>query len=256
MENIPLQERLFNAFHSYTLYLVKFFWPYPLSFHYPHPLGSIPLLENIGSFLLIGLLTWVSIRFCRSLPYLTVGWFWYLGALVPVIGLVQVGSHAMADRYTYIPLVGIFIAIAWGAEHAVMRWNRLRRPVVALFACSIVVLSVCSWRQTAIWKDSMTLYQHAVRVTPENFLPHNNLGNVLARQGRLEEAAQHLREVLRLRPDYAPAYNNLGNVLMKQEKVEEGILHYQTALRIKPDLAEARLNLELINRSSHLSEKE
>jgi hypothetical protein len=245
VEQIPLRERLVNALHSYTVYLFKTFWPHPLSFFYPHPLDSIPLWQSIGSLLLIGSLTWLSIRLFRRLPYLAVGWFWYLGTLLPVIGLIQVGSHAMADRYTYIPHIGLFIVLAWGSAGFLEKRAHLRPVFVALWLCFLVPLSAVTWRQVGHWKNSFTLYRHAIAVTSSNIVAHNNLGNALAREGELDEAEQHLREAIRLNPHDAAAHNNLGNVLMKLGRIEEGVLHYQEALRIKPKMTEARINLDL-----------
>jgi len=245
IEHIPMKWRLVNAFHSYTMYLLKVFWPHPLAFHYPHPLDSIPLSLTFGSLLLIGSITYLAVRFHRRLPYLTVGWLWYIGTLVPVIGLVQVGSHGMADRYTYIPMIGPFIILSWGAAHVAMRWSRFQRPVIAFFACATVALSVCSRQQAGTWKDSVSLYEHAIRVTEGNILAHNNLGNALAKQGRLVEAEQQLREAIRLRSDYAPAHNNLGNILARHGRIEESISHYEEALRLDPSFSHARYNLDL-----------
>jgi hypothetical protein len=252
VQEIPLGIRVANALHSYGVYLAKVFWPLPLTFHYPHPLGSIPAWQTAGYAVFLGCLTYLSLRFSSRLPYLTVGWLWYLGTLIPVIGLIQVGSHGMADRYTYIPLIGPFIALSWGTADLASRWPRLRGPSTVLWICLLFSFGIGSWFQAGTWKDSITLYRHAILVTSGNLTAHQNLGNLLAREGRLDEAAEHMREVLRLRPDYAPAHNNLANVLVKQGKTEEGIAHYREALRIQPDFPEARFNLELaLQKMSH-----
>lgn len=245
VQEIPLGIRFANALCSYGVYLAKVFWPISLAFHYPHPLGSIPAWQVAGSGVFLVCMTYLSFRFSSRLPYLTVGWLWYLGTLIPVIGIIQVGSHAMADRYTYIPLIGPFIALSWGTADITSRWPRVKGPSVALWICLLVSFGIGSWVQAETWKDSMTLYRHAIRVTAGNLTAHQNLGNVLAREGRLNEAAEHIREVLRLRPGHAPAHNNLANVLVKQGRIDEGIAHYREALRIRPDFPEARFNLEL-----------
>jgi len=244
MENIPLGERLINALHSYSVYLFKTFRPYPLAFYYPHPLDTIPISLSIGSLLLIGLITALCIRFYRALPYLAVGWFWYLGTLVPVVGLIQVGSQAMADRYTYIPLIGLFIILAWGTGGILEKWVGIRPVLVTLWVFFLAGLSTLTWWQVGYWKNSFTLYRHAIAVTTANAVAYNNLGNVLTIQGELEQAEQHLREAVRLNSFNAVAHNNLGNVLVKLGRIEEGALHYKEALLIQPELAEASYNLE------------
>ncbi len=143
------------------------------------------------------------VRFSPKIPYLTVGWLWYLGTLVPVIGLVQVGSHAMADRYTYVPLIGPFIVLSWGTAHLMRKWTPLKGPMTTLWACAVASLMMVSWHQVGTWKDSVALYTHSIRVTAGNSVAHMNLGNVFARQGRLEEAEWRLREALKIKPDYA-----------------------------------------------------
>jgi protein O-mannosyl-transferase len=243
-DQIPFLWRVVNAVHSYAVYLLKTFWPHPLAFHYPHPLGSIPLWQTLISAVILGLITFFSFRYHRRLPFLTVGWLWYLGTLFPVIGLIQVGSQGMADRYTYIPLIGVFIVLSWGSAGLSARWKNWRPAMIALWVCFIAALSYSAWRQTGCWRDSITLYEQAVQAHPEDVMARNNLGNALAREGRLQEAENHLREALRWSPDHAPAHNNLGNVLAAQGKIHEGIHHYQEALRLQPDLSEARFNLE------------
>jgi len=185
----------------------------------------------------------ISIGAVRSRPYLAVGWLWYLITLLPVIGLIQAGSQAMADRYTYLSLIGPFIMIAWTVPSLLQGW-RHRRVVLAL--ASAIVLSslvVCTWVQLRYWKNSLTLFQHTIDVTTDNYFAHNNLGVALARQGRLDEAIHHHSESLRIRPDQAEVHNNLANTLAARGDFEEAIGHYYEALRIKPDFASAHNNL-------------
>ena len=179
-------------------------------------------------------------------PYLPVGWFWYLGTLVPVIGLVQVGSQPMADRYTYVPLIGLFIMVAWGVPDLLARWP-LRS--IALPAAAALVISACAitaWGQVQYWENSTALWAHALEVTTGNYLAHNNLGNDLAKQGRFDEAMAHYSEALRIKPDYAFAHNNLGHALANQGRVSEAIAHYSEALRIEPGYADAHNNLGIV----------
>jgi protein O-mannosyl-transferase len=242
---IPLPVRAENAVFSYAHYLVKMVFPYPLSFFYPHPMDSLSAYQVAGALLLLACITYLTFRFSSKIPYLTLGWLWYLGTLVPVIGLVQVGSHAMADRYTYIPLIGPFIALSWGTAHLMRKWTRLKGPLTLFWMCGVAALMILSHSQAGTWKDSITLYTHAIRVTAGNGVAHMNLGNVFARQGRLDEAEWHIREALKVRPEDAAAHNNLANVLVRRGRVEEGIRHYREALRIRPDFTQARINLDL-----------
>jgi tetratricopeptide (TPR) repeat protein len=241
---IPLPLRSANALFSYAHYLVKMIIPYPLSFFYPHPMDTLTPFQVWGAALLLLCITYPALRFFARIPYLSVGWLWYLGTLVPVIGLVQAGSQAMADRYTYIPLIGVFIVLSWGTGHLVRKWPRTRVPVILFWACGGAVLMILSHAQVGTWKDSAALYSHSIRVTPGNPVAYMNLGNVFAREGRLDEAESHIREALKMKPDYAAAHNNLASVLGRKGRMEEAIRHYQEALRIQPDFAQARINLD------------
>jgi len=245
MDQIPAAIRLLNGIHSYVVYLSKTFWPQPLAFYYPHPLDSIPLWRHASSLLILCLITLLAVQLFRRAPFFIVGWLWFLGTLVPVIGFIQVGNHGMADRYTYIPHVGLFIVLAWGSD-AIVRKRATLRPIhVALWSLFLVALCTLSWRQVGHWKDSTSLYRHAIEVTSANSVALNNLGNVLARQGMLAEAEQHYRTVLKIDYRNASAHNNLGIVLVKQGRTEEGIRHYETALHIKPGFHEALMNLNI-----------
>jgi tetratricopeptide (TPR) repeat protein len=241
-EVFPLSTRIANAVVTYLSYMIKMIWPQGLAVYYPHP-GAVPIWQSVGAGLLFMCVSVISIGAGRSRPYLAVGWLWYLITLLPVIGLVQAGSQAMADRYTYLSLIGPFIMIAWTVPSLLQGW-RHRRVGLAL-ASTIVVSSlvVCTWVQLRYWKNSLTLFQHTIDVTTDNYFAHNNLGVALARQGRLEEAISHHSESLRIRPDQAEVHNNLGNALAARGDLEEAIGHYYEALRIKPDFASAHNNL-------------
>jgi tetratricopeptide (TPR) repeat protein len=242
---IPLALRAENALTAYAGYLAKAMIPYPLSFFYPHPMNSLSPFHVWGAAMLLLCVTWAAWRYSTKIPYLGVGWLWYLGTLVPVIGLVQAGAQAMADRYTYIPLIGVFMVLSWGTAHLISIGPRLKRPLILLWGCWLPALMILSWHQIGKWKDSITLYTHGIRVNEANYVAQLNLGNALARQSRLEEAVFHYREALRLNPSDSRAHNNLANVLRMQGRGREAILHYREALRIRPDFPEARYNLEL-----------
>ncbi|MBW1780111.1 MAG: tetratricopeptide repeat protein [Deltaproteobacteria bacterium] len=240
-EVLPLRERLSNALVSYVLYLWKMIWPGCLAVFYPH--RPIPAWQTIGACLfLAGISLLVTVQRKRR-PYLTVGWFWYLGTFVPVIQLVQVGLHAMADRYTYIPLVGIFIMVAWGVSDALAKW-RLRKPaLVTAGLSSLLVLAAISWLQVRHWNDSMALFEHALRCVPNNYVAHNGLARALEVEGKTDEALGHFEEALRIKPSFVDARYNLARFLAAQGRVNKAVRQYAETLRRKPDFVEAHINL-------------
>ncbi len=246
LERFPLSARAMNAAVAYAAYLQKTVWPVGLSVRYPHPGVTLPLWKVLTAVFILLAVTAAAIRWARSRPYVLVGWLWYLGTLVPVIGLVQVGDQAMADRYTYVPLVGVFIAVAWGARDLAARWRSARVAVPWLAAVVLVVLTVAAWNQARYWRDNIALYEHAMAVVKGDPLLHYNLANELRERGRLAEAAQHYEEALRFDPNYAAAHTNLGPILAQQGRLDDAIAHYVAALRIKPDLAEAHNNLGML----------
>ena len=234
--------RLENALVSYVAYIGKMLWPARLAVFYPYA-QSLPVWWTAAAFLgLMGISVAVIAAGPRRL-YLSVGWFWYLGTLVPVIGLIQVGDQAMADRYTYVPLIGLFIVVAWGVPELLARWPLPRIALPAAAGLVILACAITAWGQVQYWEDSTTLWTHTLAVTTENNIAHNNLGVSLADQGKLDNAIAHYSEALRIKPDYANAHNNLGAALADRGKTEEAIAHYSEALRIKPDYADAHINL-------------
>jgi len=179
----------------------------------------------------------------RRHPYLLVGWLWYLGMLVPVIGLVQAGDQARADRYTYLPQIGLYILVAWGAMD-LCGTRRQGRAMLGFAATAILAaLLAVAHVQTGYWKDSISLWTHTLACTSGNYLAHNNLGLALATQGRLPEAIEHYERALQLKPDFAAAHYNLGNALAAQGRATEAVEQYEQALKSKPDYAEAHNNL-------------
>jgi tetratricopeptide (TPR) repeat protein len=235
-----------NALVSYVAYLEKTMWPVGLSVRYPHPGASLPAWKVVTAAGILLAVTAVAIRWLRSRPYVAVGWLWYLGTLVPVIGLVQAGDQAMADRYSYIPLVGVFVAIAWGVRDASSAWPRGRPVIVWLAAAAVVMLTATAWSQTRYWRDSITLYEHSLSVVEGDPLLHYNLANELREQGRLDDAVRHYQDAIRFDPAYVAAHTNLGPILAQQGRTDEAIAHYATALRLKPDLAETHNNLGML----------
>ena len=238
----PLSARIANAVISYAVYIEKTFWPRNLAVFYPFPV-HFPLWELAAAVLLLLIVSLAAIAAARRLPYLLVGWCWYLVTLLPVIGIIQVGKHARADRYTYLPLIGLFIMAAWGIPELLKKW-RYQGPALLLSAALILAgLSIGTWRQVACWQDSITLFRHALSVTTDNDVAHNNLGTALRKNGDIEGAASQYREVLRINPDDGEAHNNLGNVLYLRGEVREAESHLREALRIRPQSAEVHYNL-------------
>ncbi len=242
IESLPFGTRISNALVSFISYMVKMIWPGNLAVFYPYP-DMIPIWQAGGSILLLILITLIAIRSVRHYPYVMTGWLWYLGTLVPVIGLVQVGNQSIADRYTYIPLIGLFMIIAWAMPDFLARW-RYRHVALALSAgCVIGVLMTVSMFQVRHWHNSITLFEHAISVTKNNYVMHSNIGASLAEQGKYGDAVLHYTEALRIKPDDFEARYNLANALARQGKLEESLSQYAEALRIQPDAAAVHNNM-------------
>ncbi|MDO8683856.1 MAG: tetratricopeptide repeat protein [Armatimonadota bacterium] len=249
--------RAANALVAYVSYLIKTFMPTHLAVYYPHPGASIPVWQVVGAALLLVTISVAALFVGRRLRYLTVGWFWYLGTLVPVIGLAQVGGQAMADRYTYIPLIGVFLIAAWlipDLLHGLMGRNEdkskskrtLPRCMICLSAAAlgiVFLMMTLTHRQAGYWRDNVRLARHAIQVTNRNAMAHYLLGIGLMEQGRGEEAAQNFRRALKIYPGFAGAYFNLGRHLARTGKTLQAIDCYEKALRISPDYSEAHNNL-------------
>jgi len=249
---MPLEQRLVNAVVTYAAYIWKMVWPVALTPFYPYDL-KLPTWKAILAAAALVAATLATLRLARRRPYLAVGWLWYLGMLVPVIGLVQVGQQAMADRYTYLPLVGVFIILAWLAADLPRRQAGLAagwRPggllLGAAAASALLLCLAATYRQTAYWHNSTMLWNYALRIDPENYVAHINLAAVLEAQGRRDEAEQHYRDALRVRPNDPQANNNLGSLLAHQGKPDEAMVYYLRALKGNPKLPEAHNNLGLL----------
>ncbi len=242
---IPLKARIANALVSYILYVYKMLWPHNLAAYYPHPGTAIPLWQTVGATLLLAGLCALAVYKARKHGYFLLGWFWYFGTLVPVIGLVQVGLQKMADRYTYIPLIGLFIIIAWGVPHLVEKWPYHKPFLIISSALVLVSLSLLTFLQVTYWKDTASLFQHTLRVTRNNHLAHNNLGNALGREGKHDQAIHHFLKALEIFPGYAQAHNNLAVTYAHQGKFKEAFAHYTRAVRIDPQFWKAHFNFGL-----------
>lgn len=238
---LPLGARVENAVVSYVRYLFKTVWPVNLATLYPHP-GFWPTWQVVAAaFVLIGISALVIMR-RRAWPYAAVGWFWYVGTLVPVIGLVQVGIQSMADRYTYLPSIGLLVALVWLAHAAAMHWRVKPGTVAVSLICLATVCAMLTWRQIGFWRDSEQLFGRAVAVTKNNYLAHNNLGFYLSKQGRIPEAIAQYEASVRIKPDYEDALNNLGHALVGQGRNAEAVPFYEAALRVRPCHVEVNNN--------------
>jgi tetratricopeptide (TPR) repeat protein len=248
LNQLPLSLRAQVALVGYAGYLAKMVWPWALAPLYPLPTETLPIWQLAGAAgLLVGVTT-ATLVLRRRCPYLAVGWFWYLGTLVPVIGLVQVGLQASADRYTYVPLIGIFIAIAWGGADLVARLALPRLLLACAVGLALAACAALTWVQLGYWRDSMSLWTHSLEVTPNNYVAYNNLGYVLALADDEEsnaEALEYFQKTLRLNRNFADGNNNLGHALAREGKLQEAIEFYTRALEINPEYAQAHNNLGL-----------
>jgi len=240
---VPHSLRLMNALDSYVIYVFDSVWPHGLAVFYPHPMSaSSPWVASASALALAGT-TLLFARFVSSRPYLLVGWLWYLVTLVPVIGLVQVGMQARADRYMYLPQIGLTIALAWGARDALAHSRTGRVALATAGAGAVSALALCAWHQVPHWRDTGALYAHAIEVTENNFLAHHGLAGELLEAGHPEEAERHFARAVEIKPRWPGAHIGVGDALLEQGRVEAAIESYRRALRVAPRhaLGHARL---------------
>jgi len=248
LDRIPWAWRLVNTPVATIMYLIKSVWPTRLAFFYPHPV-DIPgkqigdlVLYAVATALFLALVTFAVIFTARRRPYLLVGWLWFLGMLIPVIGLMQVGSQAWADRYAYLPLVGVTIMLSGWLGRLAHDCPAARRGVITVTIVVILALVPLTWRQVAVWRDSRSLYEHALAVTENNYRVHNNWGIELAEQGRSKEAMDHYRQALEIRPDIAETHINMGIELQASGRARGALQHFREALRINSNSVRAHSN--------------
>jgi hypothetical protein len=242
LDDIPFALRIGNAVIAYVKYIIKTVWPHDLAILYPFP-ATIPSWQVICSLLVLLLVSAATVRAGRNYPYLAVGWLWFLVTLVPVIGLIQVGGQSMADRYSYIPQIGLFIMAAWGVP-VLFNGTRHRQVILALLAgAAIIASTVSTWHQLGYWRDSISLFRHALQVTTGNSIAHNNLGNALTQKGEPDAAIREYLEALTINPNYFEAHNNLGVALLKNGNMGAAIQEFREAVRINPDYFRAHNNL-------------
>jgi Flp pilus assembly protein TadD len=242
IEHLPLTARIGNALISYGRYLGKLFWPTDLSVFYPYP-GHWPPAEVLLAGVMMAGVTLLLFIYRQRYPFMLLGWLWFVGTLVPVIGLVQVGEQAMADRYSYLPSIGLFILVVWGAYELT---RQRRYPVMALSTAGSVALVAClilTRQQLGYWQDGETVFRHAIAVTENNYAAYNHLGTALYRKGQLDEAIRQFEESIRLNPHSAEAHYNLGTALEQKRELNQAISQYAEAIHLNPNYAEAYNNL-------------
>ena len=240
---VPMSLRIKNALVSYISYIVKMIWPHNLAVYYPFP-QTLPLWQVTGAGLLLICISFLVFRAARSKPYLAVGWLWYIGTLVPAIGLVQAGLWpAIADRFTYVPFIGLFIIIAWGVPELVVQWHYREIKLAILAAALFAIFATTTYLQVGYWRNSITLFENAVDVTKNNYVAHHKLGEALAVQGEIDKAIRHYSEALRIKPDFIAPHLNLGVTLREAGKLNEAADHFSAVLCLKSDSAEAQYEL-------------
>jgi tetratricopeptide (TPR) repeat protein len=245
--------RINNAIVAYIMYIAKMFWPSPLAVLYPHPGGSLSAAKIIICAALLVLISVSFIYMGRRRRYFTVGWLWYLGTLVPVIGLVQVGAQAMADRYAYMTLTGLFIIIAFGASEFVpKRWYK---TLALLTAMLLIALAITARYQLKYWKDNLSLFGHTLAVTENNPLILEDYANSLSELGEFDQAVEEFEKLLEIEPNSAQVYTNIGCTFLDAGKPQQAIEQFKLAIKYKPDLAQAYYNLANALRSEAKNEE-
>ena len=251
IDQLPFMWRVNNAFTSYVAYIWELFWPARLAVFYPHPNNRLPVWEIILAIAFLVTVTSAALLLRKKRAYIFTGWFWYLGMLVPVVGLVQVGEQARADRYTYLPQIGLYLLIAWAITDLMAFWKGRRTFFAVAAPMIIAALSWCAFLQTSSWKNSERLWTHALAVTSGNDVAHNNLGFLFLRRGELDEAISHFQIALNIRSANAESHynlgealihNNLGNALARKGVADDAIAQYREAVKLRPDYADAHYN--------------
>ena len=239
----PLMFRISNALFSYVAYINKMIYPSHLAVLYP--LHRLPSAQSIVFLVELAIASAVVIYMARSRRYLLMGWLWYLGTLLPVIGLIQIGSHAIADRYTYLPSIGIFIMVAWGIAELSTKWRYRKTGLAIAAGLVLTALLMCTRLQLYHWQDNFTLFGHAIKVTENNYMMHENYGCALLEKGRYRDAVEQFDQALRIRPRRFSAHSNKGAALLALGKTDKAIASFTEALRLKPGYPDAANSLGL-----------
>ena len=239
IEQLPVTPRVTNALVSYVIYIWQMLWPVNLAVFYPHPENRLPFWEVILALTILIAVSIAAVALRKQRAYFITGWLWYLVMLVPVIGIAQVGWQARADRYTYLPQIGLYIIVTWAVVDLSASWRRQKAILGGVAAIVIAALSWVAWTQVTYWRDSETLWTHTLAVTPKNDVAENNLGIVLLGRGRVDEAISQLERAIALRPENGPAHNNLAKAFLQKGDVDKAMSHYYKLLEIEPENSEA-----------------
>lgn len=241
--HLPFVLRMENAIVSYITYLWQMIYPSGLACLYPNPTSHLPVWQVVGAMGLLLGISAVVLFVHKSYPWLMVGWLWYLGMLIPVIGIVQISYYAHADRYTYLPQIGIYIAITWAAAELAEKWQVRHIVLGNMMSGVIVLLMACAWKQTTYWKNSEMLWRHTLAVTSNNSIAHNNLGTALAKNGHLDEAISEFQKALMINSNNPEIYYNLGIAFAQKGQLDQAALEYQNAVAINPNYMAAYCDL-------------
>jgi len=242
--SLSLSERIFSALWAPVVYIRKMFIPFDLAL--PYPVQAAAFWQACCAIILLCGISYLVLWKSKSYPYLALGWFWFLVTLLPVSGLVKVGIQSIADRYTYIPLIGLYIMAIWGGAELSAAYPRVRQLVPAAGGAIVVCLAITTWIQSGYWKDNVTLFTHTLNVTDENWGAHNSLGVAYARAGKAEQAVSQYYEALKIKPDDAGIHHNLGNTLDKRlGRPAEAITHYEVTVRLRPGFALGHYDLAI-----------
>jgi tetratricopeptide (TPR) repeat protein len=243
VETAPMTLRIFNALVSYWAYIRQMFFPVQLTFFYPYPI-KIPLWQVIAAAVSLSAVTFFALRWMRKWPFLFTGWFWYFGTLVPTLGLMQAGRWpATADRFAYVPMIGLFVVLTWGAAGWVRRWNLNKVAVAGVGMVLLVLLAASTRRQVEFWQHDVSLYKRAIAVTDNNQLAHKNLGNAYLRNGQVQQAIAHYETCLRIDPADSTIYNNLAAAMIQMDQLDEAVAYLKKALQLDPGYVQAENNL-------------
>ncbi|OGU16878.1 MAG: hypothetical protein A2076_06375 [Geobacteraceae bacterium GWC2_53_11] len=258
LDTLDFPHRVANALVAYSSYIGKTLWPHDLAVFYPLPLlygHSFSILTVVACGLLILCITILCVKGIKSHPYLIVGWLWFLGTLTPVIGLIQVGGQVMADRYMYIPAIGLFIIVAWGISELADKHPGSRTILIAAAVTVLTALAIVTNIQLGYWRNGITLFEHTLNVTPPNYTAHAALGKTFLKQGEDFKALSHFNEALRLNPALANVHYSIGTIYNRQRNFDLAIHHYSQELLIQPDSLEARNTIQMTQRLKDLMEQ-
>jgi protein O-mannosyl-transferase len=251
---IPLTDRLANALISYVNYIIKFIYPVKLSIYYPYP-NQIPGWKLVASAAILTAISWAAIKFMRQKPWFIVGWFWFIGTLVPVIGLVQVGMQSIADRYMYLPMIGLLIPVAWGIPELLAKWLYKKAILTVSAACIIIIFFWITKTQLDYWADTYTLFKRAIAITEDNFFAYKVWGDELALKGDYEAAQKIFLTALKIKPDDFDAIESLGRLAYRNKNYDQAISYYSKALMLNPSNPEIYNKLGVVFFSQHAFEQ-